>query len=171
MVKGAILVALAVIIGFVLLRDDNVNVSSSVGADDTAQTDDEGDNGTEGTDDTTAEEADSTTSLPPARDPSEVKVLVANGTNVTGAATTVTDALKSQNYITGNPTDATSKDGIVATSVYFTEGFEAEANAVASAINAPAESVQALPTPAPVADTQLAHVIIVLGPDLAQATG
>jgi hypothetical protein len=51
--------------------------------------------------------------------------------------------------------------------VYYTEGFQAEAQAVAASLGAPAEAVQPMPTPPPVADIQGAQVLVVLGPDIA----
>lgn len=158
-VKGAILVVVAVVIGLALLRDDSSTATKiSVGAESpVTQPGDDGD----------PSSASSTSSTTVAvRAPSEVKVLVANGSDVNGAAGVQTNALKALGYVTANPGNAAR---VPATVVYFTTGYEGEAAALAAAIGAPATAVQALPTPAPVDDMALSNVLVVLGPDLAKA--
>lgn len=159
MVKGAILVVVAVIIGVALLRDDSsTSAQVSVGAESpvtTLEGEGEGD--------------DSPTTVPttvPVRAPSEVKVLVANGSDVNGAAGVQTNALKALGYVTGNPGNAAR---VPATVVYFTAGYEAEAAELATAIGAPDTAVQPMPTPAPVDDLALSNILVVIGPDLAKA--
>ncbi|MGK2930151.1 MAG: LytR C-terminal domain-containing protein [Acidimicrobiales bacterium] len=154
--KGVILVVVAVLIGFGLLQDqDSSTAQVAVGADDDPATVDEGDG---------AEVVESTTTTAPARPPSEVKVLVANGSEVNGAAGAQADALEALGYVTANPANA---ELVPATVVYFTPGYQAEAEELAAAINADPAAVTALPTPAPVADMQLSNVLVVVGPDLA----
>ena len=154
-IKGAILVAVAVVIGLVLLRDDGASTAQiAVGADD---------NPAESSDDTTSSTSSTTA---PARPTSEVKVLVANGSGVNGAAGAKTTELEALGYVTANPTDA---ERVTSTVVYFTDGYQAEAEALAASIGAAGGAAQALPTPAPVGDMQLSNLLIVLGPDLATA--
>lgn len=161
--KGAILVAIAVLIGFVLIRDDGIRApSSAVGADVGVDVDDTGPDATDDTTDTTEPAA------PDARDPSEVRVLVANGTTVAGAGSRFTESLKAANYQTAAPTNAIDQ-AVEATTVYFTAGYEAEAQAVATVLSAPAERVEALPAAPVVDDNALANVIVVIGPDLANS--
>lgn len=163
--KGAILVAVAVIIGFVLIRDDGIrSQSSAVGADIGVDIDEGADTPTDdpAADDTPVD------SVPDARDPAQVRVLVANGTNVKGAAGRFTDTLIAASYQTAGATDAIDKS-VEATSVYYTAGYEAEANAVATALDAPAENVLALPAAPVVDDNSLANVIVVIGPELANS--
>lgn len=159
MVKGAILVVVAVIIGVALLRDDSsTSAQVSVGAESPVTTPDGDGDGD-----------DSSTTVPttvPVRAPSEVKVLVANGSDVNGAAGVQTNALKALGYVTGNPGNAAR---VPATVVYFTAGYEAEAAELATAIGAPDTAVQAMPTPAPVDDLALSNILVVIGPDLAKA--
>lgn len=157
--KGVVLVVVAVLIGFALLQDDDSSTAQvAVGADDDpAATVDE-----EPEDDA----AESTTTTAAARPPSEVKVLVANGSEVNGAAGAQSDALEALGYVTANPTNA---ELVPATVVYFTPGYEAEAGDLAAAIDADPGAVNPLPTPAPVADMQLSNVLLVVGPDLATA--
>lgn len=156
--KGAILVVVAVVIGIALLRDDSGTARISVGAESPVTEPD--DNG-----DPSASSTSSTTTVP-LRAPSEVKVLVANGSDVNGAASVQTNALKALGYVTANPGNTAQ---VPATVVYYTTGYEAEAAALAEAIGAPATAVQPLPTPAPVDDMALSNVLVVVGPDLAKA--
>lgn len=152
--KGAILVAVAVVIGLVLLRDDGSSTAQvAVGAED---------NPAESADpDSTSSTTSTTAAL---RAPADVKVLVANGSGVNGAAGTKTTELEALGYVTANPTDA---ERVTATVIYFTDTYQPEAEALAAAMGADVAAVTALPTPAPVGDTQLSNVIVVLGPDLA----
>ncbi len=154
--RGAILVVVAVLVGIALLRDEGASTAQiNVGATDSPSVTDAGDGGTG---------SSTTTTTAPPRAPAEVKVLVANGSDVNGAAGAQTDALEALGYVAANPTNA---EPVPATVVYYTVGYQAEAEALASAIGAPATSVTPLPTPAPVADMQLANILVVVGPDLA----
>lgn len=158
--RGAILVAVAVVIGVLLLRDDDsATTQVAVGSDTAAEVEDTGD-------DAPAEDADATTTTTTEapRPAAEVKVLVANGSGVDGAAGGTTDALEALGYVTGTPANA---ERVPATVVYFTTGFEAEAAALAAAIGAPEDAVTPMPAVAPVDDLQLANVLVHLGPDLA----
>lgn len=151
---------IAVVIGILLLRDDDSATTQVAVGSDTAADVDGGDG-----DDADATSTTTTTAAP--RPPSEVKVLVANGSDTDGAAGGATDALEALGYVTGTPTNA---ERVQSTVVYHTTGFEAEAEALATAIGAPAGSVTEMPAVAPVDDLQLANVLVVLGPDLASGT-
>lgn len=162
-VKGVILVVVAVFIGFALLQDqDSSTAQVSVGAeDDPAAGEDEGDGDGEEIDETTS----STTAAP--RPPADVKVLVANGSETSGAAGTQSDALEALGYVTGNPTNA---NGLVQqTVVYFEPGYQAEAEVLAEALGLETSAAKPIPTPAPVTDMQLSNVLVVVGPDIAAA--
>ncbi len=153
-VKGAILVVVAVAIGLVLLRDDSASTAQvTVGA---------ADNPAAAEDSETTSSTTSTTAA--VRAPADVKVLVANGSGVNGAAGTKTTELEALGYVTANPTDA---ERVTATVVYFTDTYQPEAEALATAMGADPAAVMPLPTPAPVGDTQLSNLIVVLGPELA----
>ena len=153
-VKGAILVVVAVVIGLLLRRDDSSSTAQvAVGAEDDPAVVDESD---------TTSSTTSTTAAP--RPPADVKVLVANGSGVNGAAGAQTTELEALGYVTASPTDA---ERVTATVVYFTDTYQPEAEALATAIGADPAAVAPLPTPAPVGDTQLSNLIVVLGPDLA----
>ena len=164
--RGIALIAVAVVIGFVLLSsgldDDGVDVAAGDRDTTTTTAADDG-TGTTAGGGTTA-----TTSAVP-KPPNEVRVLVANGSGVQGAAGTLNEQLKAKGYIGLDPKNAAKT--VPATIVYFAEGFQREAAAVAQAIGADPTTVQALPNPPPIEDPaqfQDANVLIVLGPDLAR---
>jgi hypothetical protein len=155
--RGAILLAVAVVVGVVLLRTAP-NEASSVS--------------TSRSPHTTLPRLPSPssgggpTTAGVAHQPSQVTVLVANGTRVTGAASRVKNVLLQAGYNTLAPTDATSTDA-TATAVEFAPGYQADAAAIASTLSLPASAAQPIPTPAPVSDTKGANVIVVVGTDLA----
>jgi hypothetical protein len=163
--RGLLLIAIAVIVGVLLLRngfDDNGGSAS-------APVTDGGSTETTVSTNTTAAGGGSTdstaaTTAPSVRPPNQVKVFVANGAGIQGAAGKAADTLKAAGYVAvaGN-----SPNRVQTTTVYYTEGFQAEAQAVAASLGAPAEAVQPMPTPPPVADIQGAQVLVVLGPDIA----
>lgn len=159
--RGAILVAVALVIGVLLLRDDDsATTQVAVGSDTAGEIDDTAPEGSGDED----PDATTTTTTEAPRPAAEVKVLVANGSGVNGAAGGTTDALEALGYVTGTPANA---ERVPATIVYFTTGFEAEATALAEAIGAPEDAVTPMPAVAPVDDLQLANVLVHLGPDLA----
>jgi hypothetical protein len=158
-VRGVVLVAVAVVLGFFILRaiDDTgagpavtTGTSTSAGGDTTA-----------GADPT---EATETTAAPEARPPGEVVVLVANASGVQGAAAGQTDAIKGGGYQVLPAANA--PEAVDATQVLPIAGYEAEAAVLAAAIGAPEGAVQAMPDPPPL-DLAGAHVLVLLGPDLA----
>jgi hypothetical protein len=162
--RGAALVVVAVLLGLVLLRnglDTSEVVTSSNGSDSSTDGSDDGsDAGTDSDEETTTTLA--------TRPPTEVAVVVLNGTSVGGAAGKYSTALASAGYQLLDPGDAATK--IPATQVYFTPGFELEAAAVALAAGAPATLIPAaLPTPPP-GEVGAANVVLVIGADLASLT-
>lgn len=158
--KGGVLVIVALVIGFVLLRDDDAAVTEvAVGADNGAVVDDDGTA-------VTPEEVEPDTTTPTTvalRPPSEVKVLVANGSGTAGAAGAQTDALQALGYVTGTPANAPR---VPATVVYYTVGYEAEAQVLAESLGLGPNAVMPLPTPAPVNDMEMSNILVVVGPDL-----
>jgi hypothetical protein len=104
--------------------------------------------------------------------PASVKVLVANGTNTPGAASRVVPPLTAAGYNVLAPTDATktAKAATRQSVVYYTPGYDLDAKIIATHLTLQLSAVQALPTTAPVANTQGANVIVVVGPDLAGAS-
>jgi hypothetical protein len=162
--RGAALVVVAVLLGLVLLRNglDTSEVVTSSNGDDTST-----DGGDDGGDAATDSDEETTTTLA-TRSPSEVAVVVLNGTSVGGAAGKYSTALASAGYQMLDPSDAATK--IPATQVFFTPGFELEAAAVALAAGAPGTvTPTALPTPPP-GEVAGANVVLVIGADLASLT-
>jgi hypothetical protein len=157
--RGVALIATAVILGLFIVRNGFDNPSSA--DDGTAPTEQAGGstaptgNGGETT---------TTTAPPAARQPAEVAVLVANASGVSGAAGGLTATLASQGYQTAPETNAPESVG--ATQVLFAPGFDAEAAALAGAIQAPPDGVAPMPQPPPV-ELGPAQILVLLGPDLA----
>lgn len=100
------------------------------------------------------------------RTPSEVKVLVTNGTQVSGVAAKFNDALRPRGYQLGTPGNTTAPT--TESSIQYASGYEAEAKALASSLNLPEDMVKAMGSPAPVADTQMSNVIVVIGDQLSK---
>jgi len=156
--RGAAVLVVAVIIGILLLNKVDDPPARRVAT---------GDGGS-GTAETTTTVAESVPTTVPVRPPAEVKVLSANGTKVNGAAGKTRDALKALGYNVLSPIE--TKKPVEASVVYFTPGFDREAQTVAQALKLPPTSVQPLPAVAalPVSDLRGANVVAVVGPELAK---
>jgi hypothetical protein len=110
-----------------------------------------------------------TTSPAPTVAPSTIKVLVANGTNTNGAATTVSSLLSGKGFSTLMPVNALTV--VRATQVYaIGPAAAAAATEVAQALGLAPSSVQPASQPVPVASTVGATVVVVVGPDLTSRT-
>jgi len=96
---------------------------------------------------------------------SSVKVLVANGTSVAGAAGRYTQLLSGQGWATQAPVNASST--VSASSVYYASGQQASASAIASSLGLSSANVQPLTASVPVAGTGGVGIVLVVGPDLA----
>ncbi|MCZ7630547.1 MAG: LytR C-terminal domain-containing protein [Microthrixaceae bacterium] len=161
--RGLILVAVAVVLGAILLA-----AGGSVGFDSDSKGVDIGDNGGDGSEvvDTTAPtDTTATSEAPPVTvAPADVMVVAANGAGISGLAGSTTAFLATQGYTSSTATDATAD--ATATAVYFADGFQPNATALATLFSVPPEQVQPLPAE-PVANEQPpeAAVVIVLGPD------
>jgi hypothetical protein len=156
-VRGVVLVAVAVVLGFFILRaiDDtgaDPAVVESESADSTETT---------GASDTTA--APDTTAPAP-RPPAEVIVMVANASGVQGAAAAQTEAIQGGGYQVVDAANA--PEAVETTQVLPVAGFEAEAGVLAVDIGAPEGAVVPMPDPPPV-DLAGANILVLLGPDLA----
>jgi hypothetical protein len=156
-VKGIVLIVFAVVIGFVLLQDEPGSQAQ------TATGSGEGGGLTIDDDDTTDSTIATTTTI---RTPAQVKVIVANGSPVSGAAGRTTEDLKTLGYVTGDPANAPS--AVQTTQILFQVGYEAEAKALATQLGVAETAVAAMPTPAPVADLDGAVILVILGPDIAK---
>ncbi len=193
--RGAMLIALAVVIGLVLLAfvlDDPATVVTApdgteqeAGADDSeAEAEDAGEGtvnvqepeGTEGSEDAVIPEDDVTNiedEVVPAdpgdtRVPAEVNVLSANGTGGSGVAGAISDKVKARGYI-GEASNATvTQDSVI----YYREGYSADAIAIAGIVGATPEIVLPAPADIPVAQNAIddgrlaaAHVVVIIGND------
>ena len=100
------------------------------------------------------------------RQPSQVSVLVVNGTTVAGAAGRIKTQLIQAGYNVVGVGNATTQDNATS-SVDFVAGYQAEAQVLATALSLPATAAQPMPSPSPVSDTHGASVVVVVGSDLA----
>jgi hypothetical protein len=153
-VRGVALVVVGVALGVILFHSVGrapAGSVASVAANPGAQTS------------TTTPPAPTTTAA--ARPPAQVKALVANGTKTSGAGGKASDTLRKAGYNVLAPTNTTAP--AASSAVLFLPGFASEASAVATALGLAPTTVMPVPTPAPVANSQIANVVIVIGPDLA----
>jgi hypothetical protein len=158
------LIAVAAVIGIILLHRSGPSSTTTVAAHGTTTTAPSHPTSTAGTTPTTTGAA--------LRPPSSVKVLVANGTVAGGGAGasqhlagTVTQTLHAKGYDTLAAVDATQK--VTASIVYFQPGYEKEAAALAQSLALPASAVQPMPAQPPVPSLNGANILVVASTDLA----
>lgn len=158
MVRGVVLIIVAVALGIVLLRatDAPEPFANAIGGDGAGQT-------------TTSRPAgvpqtSTTASTVPAVDPSTITVLVANGAGVGGLAAKLTEQVEGEGFEVATPTDAEDAEK---STIYFAPGFEEAATAVAALFD-PKPAVAPLPDPPPVDDLQGANLVLVAAADLAE---
>jgi hypothetical protein len=149
---GALLIGAAIVIGLVLLVRGYDQEGALVTTDASTET-------------TATTAAPPTTVEPVARPPAEVPVIVANGAGVAGAAGNLKTTLESSGYTTVGTSDASP---VTTTLVYYAEGWQPEAKALATLIGTDPAAVRVLPTEPPV-EMGDATVLVVLGPDKATA--
>lgn len=145
--RGAVLVALAVLLGIVLLQavdDSGGGFSLNQSAAKTSKPQ--------------RHSSSTTTTSPTAK--SKLEVVVLNGSGKAGAAKTLSDQLGNSRYPMLPPGNAPKQP---ATVVYFREGFEKEAGQISSLVSTTTR-VEALPKPSPFgAAADAATVIVVIG--------
>ena len=112
-----------------------------------------------------------TSSAPPstAVAPAQLKVVVANGTQTKGLALKNANTLKAKGYTAVTTTDATQQ--VTTSQVYFVQGSEGDAKAVAASLGLPAARVAPMPATPPVAALGSNKVLVLLGPDAPGAGG
>lgn len=155
MVRGGVLIGLAVVIGLVLLRD--VGSPSDVAIDPPA--------GTTPVETLPPEDITTTT----ARPAEEVRVFVANGTTTSGMAGRITDQVRPLGFtmLPAGDTTAAYKASRRNSVIYFADGFNDEALAIAQRLGLQGAVVQPMPTTGlPVSDLRGATILVVVGPDL-----
>lgn len=158
--RGALLIAAAVILGAGLLaKSFDSGGPLSTGSSSSPTT----------TKPVSTSTTQTTVALP--HDPSQVKVLVLNGSGKSGVAKTAADTLKAANYTTLDPGNASST--VSASVVYFVPGYDADAQAVAGKLGLPPTTATAMPNPPPPAlgDTKDANVVVLVGTDAPVAGG
>ncbi len=107
------------------------------------------------------------------RDPSTISVLVANGTDVSGAAGRLSGELNAANYVTQAPRNATPQ---TSSAFYYRAGYEDDAQCIANLLGAGAGPLFVMSDPPPggisLENLGNAYVLVLIGPDsLAQRTG
>jgi hypothetical protein len=153
--RGAIVIALAVIVGVLLLQVVDKGNTGPVG-DQSAKA--------VVTTTTTAKSGTSTsvttttTAAQVGRPPSQIVVQVLNGSGKSGIAGALTQQFKSKGYQTVDPRDTTKRTGTV---VYFRPGFEREGASIATLILG--SQLAPMPTPPPSNASPNANIVIVVG--------
>ena len=107
------------------------------------------------------------------RDPSNIGVLVANGTDVNGAAGRLSGELNAANYVTLSPENASAQ---TSSAIYYRAGYEVDAQCIANLLGVGSGSIFVMSDPPPGGITRdalgNAYVLILIGPDsLAQRPG
>lgn len=163
--KGAALIAVAVVIGLVLLhtapRPETITTTAPVTQPPVTKAPK-----------ATVPPAPTTTTLPPPRPPAQVHVEVANGTQVIGLGGKIRSQLSTDGYNTDKPAlDAPTKDHTTS-AIYFQPGFQSDALQLASTLSAAATTVQPMPNPAPVPQSLVGvDILVIAGTDIAGTGG
>lgn len=162
--RGLILVGVAVLLGLIVLVK-----GGGVGFDRGTKAVAVPDDGAAAVTTTTA--APVTTTTVPTVSPAEVKVVVANGSGTTGLARAAAKNLAGSGYTQATATDAVGQPA--ATTVYFAQGYEANARSIGGQLGLDGSRVQALSPGTKLAKVQPsdAGVIVVLGPDATASSG
>jgi hypothetical protein len=98
-----------------------------------------------------------------------VSVVVANATNTNGLAAHFSTVIGAGGWKMGTPIDASTTEAT--STVYYAAGQQAAAQSIASTIGVKPAQVQPLTTAAPVAGVTGTDVVVVIGQDLATASG
>lgn len=176
--RGLAVLAVAVVVGLLLLLTtggDGATTEVAAGGDGGAPTtiDISGiDPEPDGEVTTTTPDETTTSSSSPAdglRDPGEVKVLVLNGGGIGGVARSTSETIGEKGYVMQPPTNSANSPSQATTVVYFADGYQAEAEAVAAVIGKAPSVVDAMPSTSPGSGADAANVVVVLGKDVAPA--
>lgn len=158
-VRGGLLIAIAIIIGIVLLQaiDDGSGPigdgTTTTAAIATTTTTTPVTTTTKGSTSTTRKGGATGT----ARPPQQVTALVLNGSGRSGAAATLTNQLRSLGYQTLTPGDAPAQTG---TTVYYASGYQRECTTIATVVSSTAV-VKPLPSPVPTGAERASCLVII----------
>jgi hypothetical protein len=170
--RGLAVLAVAVVVGLLLLLTtggDGGTTQVAAGGDGSPTTIDISgidDTDADGEVTTTTPDQTTTSSSTPTdglRDPGEVKVLVLNGGGPTGTARTTSETIGEKGYVMQPPGNASAN--VASTTVYYADGYQAEAEAVAAVIGKAPSVVEEKPSTALGAGADSSNVVVVLGPD------
>lgn len=177
--RGLAVLAVAVVVGLLLLLttggDGGTTEVATGGGDGGATTtiDISGiDSEPDGEVTTTTPDQTTTSSSTPGdglRDPGEVKVLVLNGGGIGGVARSTSETIGEKGYVMQPPTNSANSPSQATTVVYYADGYQAEAEAVAAVIGKAPSVVEAMPSTSPGPGADSANVVVVLGKDVAPA--
>ena len=161
-IRGLLVLGAAVIVGILLLAswgDDGGSTVDASGSTPSTTVDTSNLGST-----TTAADAATTTTAPPSdHTPSEVSVIVLNGSGQAGAAATSSQNVGGAGYTMLTPGNAPTN--IDSTTVYYADGYESDAIAVAQVLGKGTDAVK------PLSDASLggaegdANVVVILGAD------
>jgi len=154
--RGAALVAVAVIIGIVLLQAIDDGNDGPVGDGGPASTTTTTTKASTTTDSSGSSSSTTPTTKAAVLTPAQTTVRVLNGSGVAGAAGNLTNTLKAKGYKTLVATDAPTRSGTV---VYAKPGRTTECTTLSGLV--PNSKVQAMPTPVP--GGQDADCIVIIG--------
>jgi hypothetical protein len=158
--RAIALIAVAVLLGLFLLHRSGPSGSGGGGPALASAT-----STTQPTTSSTAPPLSSSTSSSVAiKAPPNVKVLVANGSNINGLAGRLRSRLSTQGYATvgtGNASQAATSSKI-----YYQPGFASEAAVMAQFLKLAPSAAQPMPNPLPVKDLAGANIVVDAGPDL-----
>jgi LytR cell envelope-related transcriptional attenuator len=156
--RGIVLVAVAVVIGLILLGSGLDDTVSTARVDDSASSSDDGG----GSDDSAPEDSSVGSPL----SPSEINVIVANGAGVEGAAATISATLSQLGYTPLEPTNTTvPAESTPLDSIYYqtSPNTQAQAEKVAEDLGVSPSAVLPYPAEGAPAPIGLAQVLVVLG--------
>jgi hypothetical protein len=169
-IRGLLVLGAAVVVGIALLWSwgDDGTTTVDAGQADTTTTIDTSNLGTTTTEASGGGEASTTTTPATDHSPSEVSVIVLNGSGQTGVAASNSATIGEAGYVMLTPGNAPAN--VDATAVYFVEGYESDAIAVAGLLGKGTDSVS------PVTEASLggaegdADVVVILGADTPPAS-
>lgn len=114
-----------------------------------------------------ASEGSPTTSTSVLHPPAEVRVLVANGTEVTGAAGATLDTLVANAGFNGvGAVNDLGEEVLLETFIYYGQGYDLDAQRVRLIINSDKNNVLPMPEILPIDDLSDANVLVHVGSDL-----